>query len=367
MVERVTSNAAAQTLLRPLLLVCAVVLLLSAMWAGLLRLGWNWPPVQPLLPLMHGPLMVCGFLGTLICLERAVGLGKPWTYAAPGVTGLGALLLVVGVPGPVGPLLITLGSALLVVMLGQVVRIQPALFTVTIALGGVVWLIGNGLWLAGWLVPQIILWWAGFLLLTIVGERLELSRMLRLSNKAHALFFGAVALFLSGLLVALVQYDLGVRLAGAGMLAQSGWLLVYDIARRRVKAGGQARFMALSLLAGYGWLGVSGLLALVNGGYMAGPRYDAMLHSLFLGFVFSMIFAHALIIFPAVLGRGMRYSARFYAHLILLHFTLLLRMVGDLAPWWPARLWGGLLNVVVLLLFLVNTVTAVKRNPITPI
>lgn len=357
---RFTDDATAQTILRPLLLAAAGFTLLTAMWAGLLRLGWNWPPLQPTLPMLHGPLMVSGFLGTLICLERAVGLGKRWAYSAPMLVGAGALALMVGVPGPLGPLLITLGSLALLVILGQIWRIQPALFTATIALGGLVWLVGNGLWLAGWMVPNIVFWWAGFLILTIVGERLELSRILRLSTTAQVLFFATLLLFLAGLVVTLVQFDLGVRLAGAGMIAQAGWLLHYDIARRRVKAGGQARFMALSLLVGYGWLGVSGLLALVNGGAMAGPRYDAMLHTLFLGFVFSMIFAHALIIFPAVLGRRLVYSPRFYMHLILLHATLLLRITGDLLPWWPGRLWGGLLNVVVLLLFLVNTITSVK-------
>jgi hypothetical protein len=32
----------------------------------------------------HGPLMVCGFLGTLISLERAVALDA-WSYAAPAL------------------------------------------------------------------------------------------------------------------------------------------------------------------------------------------------------------------------------------------------------------------------------------------
>ena len=42
-------------------------------WLGLVRLGWNLPlPWQDQL-IAHGPLMVCGFLGTLISLERAVG------------------------------------------------------------------------------------------------------------------------------------------------------------------------------------------------------------------------------------------------------------------------------------------------------
>ena len=32
---------------------------------------------------LHGPLMVCGFLGAVIGLERAAALGRLWAYAAP--------------------------------------------------------------------------------------------------------------------------------------------------------------------------------------------------------------------------------------------------------------------------------------------
>ncbi|MBG0830117.1 hypothetical protein HS041_20330 [Planomonospora sp. ID67723] len=41
----------------------------------------------------HGPLMALGFLGTLLCLERAVALRRRWGYAAPVLSALGALFL----------------------------------------------------------------------------------------------------------------------------------------------------------------------------------------------------------------------------------------------------------------------------------
>jgi hypothetical protein len=75
-----------------------------------------------------------------------------------------------------------------------------------------------------------------------------------------------------------------------------------------------------------------------------------------------MIFAHAPIIFPAVLRLPMAYTPRFYSHLILLHLSLVLRVAGDLLPWYEARLWGGMLNVLVLLLFMANTVLAVRAG-----
>ena len=67
-----------QRTLRAGLMVLAVSALLFGMWAGLIRLGWVLPVLQPPLPMLHGPLMVCGFLGTLVGLERAVGTGLKW-------------------------------------------------------------------------------------------------------------------------------------------------------------------------------------------------------------------------------------------------------------------------------------------------
>jgi hypothetical protein len=72
-----------QRRLRVLLLVLGLGALLAGLWAGLLRLGWSVPLPQPLLPAAHGPLMVSGFLGTLISLERAVALGRRWPMACP--------------------------------------------------------------------------------------------------------------------------------------------------------------------------------------------------------------------------------------------------------------------------------------------
>jgi len=104
------------------------------------------------------------------------------------------------------------------------------------------------------------------------------------------------------------------------------------------------------------------VLALRFGLLVAGPHYDAMLHSLLLGFVFSMIFGHAPIIFPAVLGMPISFQPAFYVHLTLLHASLLLRIVGDLASWVPGRQWGGLLNVLVVLLFLGTTAYSVFKG-----
>jgi len=346
--------------LRPLLMVLALLALLTGLWAGLFRLGWQLPLLRPMLPLAHGPLMVSGFLGTLIGVERAVALRHRWTYVGPLLTGLGALALIVGLPGWPGPLLMTAGSLGLVVVFVAIVRRQPAWFTAVMGLGALVWLVGNGLWLVGWPLHQVTMWWAGFLILTIAGERLELARVLRLSGTVRLAFLVAVGLFLLGLAWTVVAFDSGLRLTGAGMVALALWLLGYDVARRTVRKTGMTRFIAVCLLAGYFWLGVGGVMGLAFGGVATGMRYDALLHALFLGFVFSMIFGHAPIILPAVLNVPVPFRSSFYLPLILLHLSLLLRVGGDLSGLPGPRQWGGLINVLALLLFLVNTVRTVR-------
>jgi hypothetical protein len=186
--------------------------------------------------------------------------------------------------------------------------------------------------------------------------------VLRLAGNVQATFLLATGLFLVGLIVALFSFDPGVRLASAGMVGLALWLLRYDIARHTTRKTGLTRFTGVCLFSGYIWLGIGGILGLLFGGITAGLRYDAILHAIFVGFVISMIFGHAPIIFPAVLGKPMPFRPIFYSHLALLHFSLLLRVIGDLTVWLPGRQWGGLLNVVALLLFLANTVRAIRSG-----
>jgi len=333
--------------------------LLGGLWSGLLRLGWAGPLLQPALPAVHGPLMVCGFLGTLISLERAVALDRTWAFLAPAATGGGGLLTLTGIGGMFGPLLITAGSFGLVVIFGVVLSIQAVPFAVVMTGGAAAWLGGNLLWLSGWPVHALVPWWIGFLVLTIAGERLELSRMLFHAGWTKRLFLGIVGLLGVGLVGSVGAPDLGFRGMGAGLAAVALWLAVYDMARRTVQAAGLTRFIAVCLLAGYAWLFVGGGLAFYFGNTGAGFVYDATLHAVFVGFVFSMIFGHAPVIFPSVLGISIPYRPFFYGHVVVLHLSLLLRVGGDLAIVEPLRRAGAWGNAGAVLLFLGATVVSV--------
>jgi hypothetical protein len=338
------------------LMAVGVLSMAFGMWLGLVRLGWNLPlPWQDQL-IAHGPLMVCGFLGTLISLERAVGFGSRWGYAAPVLVAAGALMLDLGPIGAFGPMLITSGSFVMVAIFVAVWRRQASLFVATMTIGALAWMVGNVLWLGGAAIFRVVFWWLAFLVLTIAGERLELNRVLRPSPAVRAEFVLAMATVLGGVAAATWWPEPGVRALGVGLIALTWWLARHDVARRTVRQRGVTQFMAVCLLGGYAWLGVGGVIAAVSGVAMPGLPYDAMLHAVFLGFVISMVFAHAPIIFPAVLGLPLEYRPAFYLHVGVLHISLILRLVGDLVDslgrW---RVWGGLLNAAALLLFMFNT------------
>lgn len=307
----------------------------------------------------HGLLMVLGFLGTLIALERAVALGRAWGYAAPVAAGLGGVALLVGVPAPWPTLLFGLGGTTLVAMYVAFDRIERSLQTTIQGLGAAAWLGAALVLLAGRGVPGVVVWLAGFLVLTIAGERLDLARLGGIGGTARLALGGAIALVVGGAVASTVAPDPGVRLAGLGFVGLAAWLARFDIARRTIRLPGAPRFIAVALLLGYGWLAVAGLVWLGAGGVGGGLLYDALLHALFLGFVMSMVFAHAPIILPAVTGLPLPYRPWFVAHLGLLHLGLLARvgfgdLVGSVAAWQA----GGVLNVAAVLLFVVASVVA---------
>lgn len=355
--------------LRLALLAMGGASLVAGLWLGLARMGVALlPSLPPMSVLDHGPLMVSGFLGTVIALERAVAYRRGWAYLAPALNAVGSVVTLT-TSSPVGPLLLTLGSLGVLLILVQVLRMDRALHHVVMTLAAGAWVMGNVLLLRGVPVFDLVVWWIAFLVLTIAAERLELTRLLRLGRGPRRAFVGAVLLLLGGAGGSWVFRDLGFRLVGASCLAIAAWLLLFDITRRTVRQQGSVRFIALSLLMGYGWLAVGGALALWRSNPLIGPIYDAILHTIFVGFVFSMIFGHALVIVPAVIGIAVPYRPRFYAHLLLLHGSLLLRVMGDLGGSPTLRASGAWVSVAALVLFLIHTFSSAgglgRKAPLT--
>lgn len=352
--------------LRPIarlpLLLLGMLSLLGGVLAGLARLAWDVPAVASNAAGWHGALMISAFFGTVISLERAVALGRGWAYLAPAAAGLGGATMLAGAPAVLPQALTVVAAAVLVAGSGQVLRRLVAPFTVVLAIGALCWLIGNLAWLATDAIAFAVPWWLGFLVLTIAGERLELTRFLPTPVAVQRRFFAVTAAMLAGALISFWLEGAGLVLFAAGLLALAAWLLRHDIARHNARQRGLTRFIAVCLLCGYGWLAVAGLLGLAGGFLPGHPWRDAALHAVGLGFVFSMVFGHAPIIFPAVMRVKIPYHPAFYLPLLALHASLALRIAGVMDGDFALRRWGGLAGALALLLFIAAMVVSVLRG-----
>ncbi len=342
------------------LLILGFLGLFAGIGAGLARLGWSVPDIAASASAMHGPLMICAFFGTVISLERAVAIGRGWAYAGPLFAGLGGIATIAGAAS-IAPWPFLLGSLVLLAATLDVLRRQTAMFTFTLTLGALCWSTGNALWAQGATVHAVVPWWLAFLILTIAGERLELSRFLPPSPFARRAFALILAGIVTGLLGMATAW--GPAVFGGSLFALALWLGRQDIARRTVRGKGLTRFIAVCLLSGYAWLALGGAVVVAAGELAPGsPSYDAALHALALGFVFAMVFGHAPIIFPAVLRVAVPYHPTFYLPLAVLHLSLVVRIVGDATAQFDWIRAGGALNALALVAFIASTATAVARG-----
>ena len=342
-------------LARLVLLVGGGAALLAGLWSGLGRVGVA-PASGPVAE--HGIVMVLGFLGTLIALERAVALRARWAYTGPALAVASTMTLLLGFPPVVAGMMLT--SAGLVIVAVYLVTLRPRLesYLAVMAVGAVLWVMAAALWTAGWSPVRLSPLLAGFLVLTIVGERLELSRLRVPDARARRPLLAACTLFVVGVSLALVAWAAGLIIAGAGLVAQTIWLARHDVARVTIRRPGLPRFAAACMLTGYVWLAVGGLLWIAWGLAIGGPLVrDAALHAVFLGFAISMVMGHAPIILPAVLRTPLPHRRVAWAPLVLLHTSVALRVGADLVGSTTVRAWAGSGNVAALLLFAVLAAT----------
>lgn len=349
---------------RAWLLLPAGVSLLAGLDAGLLLLEAAAPMDAGHLADVHGPLMVLGFLGTLIALERAVALRSTLGYAAPALLGLGGLALATGLPRLVGQVLLLDGAVALVAVLVALWRRRHDDAVVVEALGATLAALAALLWVrvdASVVVPLL----AGFVVLTIAAERVDLARI-HLPASAEPVLVGIAALVAVTAAGAVLFPDAGARAFGLALLVLVGWLGPRDVARRTIRGTGLPRFSAAAMLAGYAWLGVAGTAWLVAGVTTTPAAHDVVVHTIFLGFVMSMVLAHAPVILPAVLRRAVPYRPLLWMPLVTLHTALAVRVVGDVtgSPGLVAA--GGYGTVAALLLLPVTAVTTALLHQPSP-
>lgn len=345
---------------RVLLVALGGVALLSGLNAALVRLE-VWAPVAfDRLGDVHGQVMVLGFLGTLISLERAQALGRAWAFLAPALFGVGALALIGPAPPLLGELLQAEGALVFVATYIALWHRAPRPLVAVQVLSGIL-VLGGAVVLTFAGAPGALPWLAGFVIVTIAAERAELAA-LSMGRRADVELLALASALTLSVLSSLVFPAIGERLVGVAVVAIAAWLAAHDVARRQLRLTGQHRYLATALMAGYANLLIAGLVLAFAGLRTSTATYDVVVHGVFLGFGVSMVMAHAPVILPAVLGRPLPYRPVLWVPLMLLHVSLGIRFTGALSG--QNQLWqaGGVLGVIAMLTFLATAVTLVVRR-----
>ena len=335
---------------------CVAASLLAGILGGLLRVGvaaaaGDWLARAAI---AHAALVMGGFFGTVIGIERAVAAKRRAGWLAPLASGLAGVALLSGATALAGGLLVAAASVFVAVNVGLWKK-QPAPHTALLLASAAAWWVGNLLFAGGAAPTAVLPWWFAFLVMTIAAERLEMTRLMRRRPGAQSSLLVVLVLLVLGAGVSAVSPLAGGVLFGAALLALAGWLLAFDIARRTVRAEGLARYMAVCLLGGYAWLATGGIAWAATA--LGWPARDAALHALGLGFIFSMMLGHAPVILPAIARVKLLFGGFFYVPLAALHTSLLLRVAGGFTDFqWRAQ--GALLNALAIALFALTAVGA---------
>ncbi len=335
----------------------AMLSLLLGVYAGWLRLGWDFINLEPQATAQHGALMVGSFLGTLIAAERVAVLKNKRWWAIPLVF-VSSFPLMVHLSPQAGYVALVLGSIGYVVVSIRAYQKYQLTGDALLLIGSIFQFLGH---LALYFTSSFAMAFAGwmaFFVFTIVGERLNLTRFLPVTQRDRWELFGWLVGFVASLFLYHDGYGitLTITLIGIGQ-----WLIRNDIARRNLNKKGSYQFLGITLLSGYAWLMLTGLIAIVNNG--SPWIYDAVLHAFFVGFVLSMIMAHAPIIFPSLLGFNVKpFHPFLYVWVVLLQLSLLARIMGDLSQNLLLRQWGGLLNGIAFLGYLSTVISLIIKH-----
>ncbi|MEE8471550.1 MAG: hypothetical protein V3S82_00120 [Dehalococcoidia bacterium] len=300
----------------------AVAFMLLGVVLGALRLlssqGILSPTPLASLQSHHGALRVFGFLAPLLLTERYLGAvhfslnrsihALPFLAIGGGILKLLSWVTGVAALNTLGSLAVVAAVVLYIYILYTVSKqsAQPLPFRFMI-LGALVLLAGALINIGRSPVvnPSFTLLLISFPILTILGERVELSRFLspEVYRRAGWGFWAAVAA--SALLVLrLTVIDSGyLVVVWAVLLAVVAVpVLRPELTLIRLGKRGLHRYLGRHLIVAYGWFFLGLLVLVISGeGY---PLYDAATHALAIGFVFTMIMAHAPVIAPVILHRA---------------------------------------------------------------
>jgi hypothetical protein len=184
-------------------------------------------------------------------------------------------------------------------------------------------------------------------------------KFLPVSQTQKLLFIGTHIFFLIGCTISF--HGIGNYIAAVALAATSMWLMRFDVIAINLKKDGLVKYVGISLLSGYFALLMSGIFLIILTDQPLG--YDILVHSFFIGFAFSMIFAHGPIILPGVLGISLRpYHRILYLWLILLHVSWVVRVLADMTLNMHLRMYAGLASAVAIVGYFISIATITVRS-----
>jgi hypothetical protein len=334
----------------------AITNLLGAVGGGLVRLGslpaQGFGPTGAHAITAHGAVMMAGFFGALIALERVVALRRGlWV---PVLAALGGWLAWgVGQGTAAGVLWVASAAGLVWLYAWAGSNRAMSLPLAVEASGALALLVANAAFALGQMDAGLI-GWSAFLVLTIAGERRELTRLVKLPGWASQAFLLVWAGSVAAVLLALWQPGVAAVLWWTTMALLAAWLLRWDVATRQWRAKGWAGHTAICLVVGYVWLATGSVLGLMG--------QTVAWHALWLGFVMAMVFGHAPIMLPALAGWRPEPTRWALLPLAVLGVSLALRVVASVTGWADGLAAAGAGHALAFVLFGAVMVQAVRRG-----
>lgn len=334
----------------------ALLCLLTGLWTGLSRIGWEifvLPAVAH-----HGAVMIGGFLGTLISLEKIIPLNKKALFLIPLASAASAVTFMTGNPYVAMIFLLSASAGLVCVFLFYLIVHRDLIYTLMLV-GGLCWFTGNLLLFTKHFYPLAFPWWIGFTLFIITAERIEITRFLPVTFKQKRYLIGFLSLFIMSVLFSF--HGIGNLVSGLALIGVSLWLMRFDLVGITIRKNGLTQYVAVALLCGYIALLLSGVFFIVFRDELL--AYDALVHTFFIGFVFSMIFAHGPIILPGVLGISVKPFHRvLFFWLFSLQLSWLIRVGADVLflPYW--RKVSGLVSAAAIIGYFVTIAVLTIRG-----
>lgn len=312
------------------------VFLLLGLLTGISRFGL----FSMNLSMHHGLLMLNGFAGGLITLER--------TLSKPVITNLFALMmLILGVVLASVDLtwgLWLVAGAILVLVMEEVSAsgTHHWAYHSTQLIGLLCWLTANARYQFSGFYPTAAPFWQAFVLLMILATRLK--KIDRISD-------WTVMLLIWSYVISICMPFHSVASTFSALLLI---VLAFIVLRLELRHSDDRHYR---LMIAYGWLVATAIGTLLSDQILY--SYDFVLHSFFLGFLFNMIFLNASKAIVSKLGVNDIPLAE-GLWMVVMTAGLLIRIVpGDVLGIEIARVVGGIISILAILGFLGSVIRSV--------